>query len=548
MSSGRGTTAGMRFIPRVEALEDRTVPSGNVQVATVAGQLQITGDGAANRLWIAGAGDNTVVLRSLDGTTTINGLTNTLFVYSIKHGYTIDMGAGDDSLLVTGTRSRGALTVNMGDGNDVLGVSNAGHRGETTLRGGAGNDIILMSGSSFRSYVFADTGAGDDTVLTSGIRVTNFGLLNTAGSDFFTDLGSAIARPAVIGFAAGTRPAPAADTTAPTPTLAIGTRVTPNGPVPYTVTFDEPVGGFSTAGIAVTNASVTAFTQVDTRTYTFQLVPSGQGTVTVGVNAAAAVDAANNPSVASATVTALTPPSFTASNPPTVNFNAGAQTVSNFATFTPGLNGGTTPTYTVSNVTNTGLLSVQPAVAANGTLNYTPVAGGFGSSTFAVSASDGTYTTAAQTFTIRVDAVQGVSPTTIPGTTIDLSDPNWATIPTAVPAGNSAGIPAGTVADGTRILDTTVGTGATVVRGDQVTVAYMGYLLDGTVFDQSVSAQFTANEMSLIPGFAAGLIGMKVGGTRRIDISSHLAYGGTTRPMIPANSRLVFEVTVNSIP
>ena len=232
-----------------------------------------------------------------------------------------------------------------------------------------------------------------------------------------------------------------------------------------------------------------------------------------------------------------TPPSFTATNPPAVNFNAGPQTVTGFATFTPGLNGGTTPTYTVSNVSNPGLFSVLPAVAADGTLTYTPVAGGFGSSTFAVSVSDGTNSSATQTFTISVDPVMGVSPTTLPGTTIDLNSASWVTIPTLVPASNSAGIPAGTVADGTRILDVSVGSGATVMRGDMVTVAYKGYLLNGTIFDQSVSAPFTADELSLIPGFAAGLIGMKVGGTRDIDISSYLAYGGTARSGIPANSR-----------
>jgi FKBP-type peptidyl-prolyl cis-trans isomerase len=121
------------------------------------------------------------------------------------------------------------------------------------------------------------------------------------------------------------------------------------------------------------------------------------------------------------------------------------------------------------------------------------------------------------------------------------------TIPTVVAASNSAGIPAGTVADGTRILDVTVGAGATVTRGALVTIAYKGHLLDGTIFDQKTSAQFTVDELHVIPGFAAGLIGMKVGGTRDIDISSYLAYGNGTN-VGPRNSRLVFEVTVNSIP
>lgn len=283
------------------------------------------------------------------------------------------------------------------------------------------------------------------------------------------------------------------------------------------------------------------------RTITVTPAANQTGTATITLT----VSDGTRTTTATFNVTVLpgTPPTFTATNPPTANFNAGLQTVANFATFVPGTNGGTTPTYTVRNVSNPGLFSGTPTVSADGTLTYTAVAGGFGSSTFEVVVSDGVTTSAAQTFTIQVSPVQGVSPTVIPGTTIDLADSRWRVIPTVVPSTNSAGIPAGTVADGTRILDTVVGNGATVARGNQVTVAYIGYLLNGTIFDQNTSAQFTALETSLIPGFAAGLIGMQVGGTRYIDIPSYLAYGSSSPSgAIPANARLIFQVTVNSIP
>lgn len=249
------------------------------------------------------------------------------------------------------------------------------------------------------------------------------------------------------------------------------------------------------------------------------------------------------------TVLPLGAPSFTASNPPTANFNAGAQAVANFATFVPGQNGGgTTPTYTVTNVSNPGLFTTAPAVASNGTLTYTPKPGGFGSSTFTVRASDGTNSSGTQTFTITVSPVQGLNPTTIPGANpaIDLADANWVAIPTVVAAGNSAGIPAGTVADGTRVQDLVNGNGATVARGNQVNVTYVGYRLDGTIFDQN-TATFTASETALIPGFAAGLIGTQVGDTRNIDIASYLAYGASSAQVGQANARLVFRITVNAI-
>ena len=231
------------------------------------------------------------------------------------------------------------------------------------------------------------------------------------------------------------------------------------------------------------------------------------------------------------TVNPGTPPSFTATNPPTAPFNQGTQqqTVANFATFVPGSNGGTTPTYVVSNVSNPALFSTQPSVASNGTLSYTPVAGGFGSSTFTVTVNDGKTASAPQTFTINVDPVQG-APNSLP---FSLSDPSWQTIPAGV-----------------RIEDTVVGNGATVQNGDTVNVDYKGYVVNdaGTNF-QNGNVNAGPLPSGVIAGFAAGLLGMKVGGTRRIDIPSFLAYGNSPPPNsgIPANARLVFEVHANSI-
>src|SRR5262245_5921107 len=121
-----------RFVPRVEGLEDRTVPAGNVRVAVVAGILSVRGDDDANQIWIAGAGKNSVVIRSLDGTSTINGR-SALFVGGAKKGYDVRLGGGDDVLLVTDTRANGPLNIDTGDGDDTVTVSGAGHRRETTI-------------------------------------------------------------------------------------------------------------------------------------------------------------------------------------------------------------------------------------------------------------------------------------------------------------------------------------------------------------------------------------------------------------------------------
>jgi hypothetical protein len=109
------------------------------------------------------------------------------------------------------------------------------------------------------------------------------------------------------------------------------------------------------------------------------------------------------------------PPTFTASNPPTVAEDAGPQTVANWAAFSPGPANESSQQvlgYTVSNISNPGLFAAPPSVANNGTLTYTSAPDAHGQSTFTVVVRDnggtengGIDTSAPQTFTIIVTPV-----------------------------------------------------------------------------------------------------------------------------------------------
>lgn len=99
-------------------------------------------------------------------------------------------------------------------------------------------------------------------------------------------------------------------------------------------------------------------------------------------------------------------------------------------------------------------------------------------------------------------------------------------------------------------IDLEVGTGAEVKPGDIVTVDYTGALAaDGTIFQSSLDfgqpVSFSLNEV--IKGWTDGLPGMKVGGKRRLIIPANLAYGSQERPGIPADSALVFDITLHAI-
>ncbi len=105
---------------------------------------------------------------------------------------------------------------------------------------------------------------------------------------------------------------------------------------------------------------------------------------------------------------------------------------------------------------------------------------------------------------------------------------------------------------GLLIQDIKPGAGASVKAGDTVSVNYVGALPDGTVFDSSSAhggqpLTFTVGSGQLIKGFDEGVIGMQVGGERKITIPPDLGYGAQAVGPIPANSTLLFDITLVKI-
>lgn len=105
-----------------------------------------------------------------------------------------------------------------------------------------------------------------------------------------------------------------------------------------------------------------------------------------------------------------------------------------------------------------------------------------------------------------------------------------------------------------KIVDSTVGTGATASTGTTATVTYTGYLYDvrisstkGTRFD-SGTFSFKLGAGTVIPGFDTGVTGMKVGGSRTVTIPANLAYGSAgAGSAIPPNAALVFDITLTAV-
>ncbi len=99
---------------------------------------------------------------------------------------------------------------------------------------------------------------------------------------------------------------------------------------------------------------------------------------------------------------------------------------------------------------------------------------------------------------------------------------------------------------GVYIQDIILGAGDSITaRSDTIRLTYTGFLKDGTEFDAGTNTLF--NPAFVVPGFRDGLLGLRVGGRRRIVIPSSQGYGGTSVKengviRIPRQSTLIFNV------
>ncbi len=102
--------------------------------------------------------------------------------------------------------------------------------------------------------------------------------------------------------------------------------------------------------------------------------------------------------------------------------------------------------------------------------------------------------------------------------------------------------------------DLAVGTGPEAKDGDKVKVNYTGRLLKTNfMFDTSIGKgkkpfEFQIGKGSVIKGWDRGVVGMKVGGKRKLTVPSRLGYAEKGQPpKIPGKATLVFEVELLAI-
>jgi len=91
------------------------------------------------------------------------------------------------------------------------------------------------------------------------------------------------------------------------------------------------------------------------------------------------------------------------------------------------------------------------------------------------------------------------------------------------------------------------GTGTQAVATSNVTVAYKGYFLNGSVFDQSDSEGISFGLNQVIKGWTEGIAYFKEGGNGLLLVPAHLGYGSRDYNGILGGSVLIFEVTLIAV-
>ena len=152
----------------------------------------------------------------------------------------------------------------------------------------------------------------------------------------------------------------------------------------------------------------------------------------------------------------------------------------------------------------------------------------------------------------------GDNPTSSDASTTTIATPGTGAVDTG-PTSTVAGLPKpevkipATIPTELVVTDITEGTGPAAVDGDTVVVHYVGVRsADGTEFDSSYDrgAPFpvTLGVGQVIKGWDQGLVGVKTGGRRQLDIPADLAYGDTPQgDIIQPGDALSFVIDVVTI-
>jgi FKBP-type peptidyl-prolyl cis-trans isomerase FkpA len=98
------------------------------------------------------------------------------------------------------------------------------------------------------------------------------------------------------------------------------------------------------------------------------------------------------------------------------------------------------------------------------------------------------------------------------------------------------------------IEDLTIGSGAVVEEESRVKIHYEAYLVEGrrkydSSYDRKQPFEFTLGKHDVIRAWETGILGMKVGGKRRLTVPPQFGFGDQgLKGLVPPGARLIFEI------
>lgn len=159
--------------------------------------------------------------------------------------------------------------------------------------------------------------------------------------------------------------------------------------------------------------------------------------------------------------------------------------------------------------------------------------------------------------TTATTTTSSTTTTAAPTTTTTVAPAKFTSVTSPSPAGTfgkapTVNVPAGTPPTTPELTDLITGTGAAAKMGDKLTMQYVlaTYSTRKVVQSSWTSTPFTTtlSTTGLIPGFAEGAVGMRVGGRRELIIPPSLGYGAQSPGTgIAANDTLVFVIDLLKI-
>ncbi|MEK7793741.1 MAG: Ig-like domain-containing protein, partial [Candidatus Hydrogenedentota bacterium] len=348
------------------------------------------------------------------------------------------------------------------------------------------------------------------------------------------------------------------DTAAPTVSMASTASPGPTKttPIPVTVTFNESVTGFAVGDIAAGNATAGGFSGSGA-SYSFNLTPTGQGTVTANIAGSIAQDTAGNNNTAAsqfsivfdsaaptvAITSSATSPTSTAPIPFTATFS---EAVTGFAQGDITASNGTVGTFAVTNA-STYTFTVSPTVDGTVTVDIPggvaqdlAANGNQAASQFAIT-SDGTGPAA--TLSSVASNPTNSSPLTVlltfseavTGLTLGEIVASGATVGSLSGSGASYSIQLTNLAAGTVTVDVAGGVAQDAAGNNNTAAAQFSRVFDGTKPSVSMTSassnptktspiSVTANFTESVTGFVAGDISVTNGNVTNFTPNSGTQY------------------------